>query len=68
MTWKMIPFVSLIAWLLIGIEEIALQIEQPFGFDASDLPLDLMCAELRNEVEQIIARLKEAPEDATPLF
>ncbi|KAI5476644.1 hypothetical protein MNV49_007422 [Pseudohyphozyma bogoriensis] len=57
MGWKMVPFVTLCAFTLIGIEGIASEIEQPFGLDPSDLPLDLMCAELRNEVEHTISRL-----------
>lgn len=86
MSWKMIPFVTLVAFTLMGVEGIASEIEEPFGTDQSDLPLDYMCAELRNEVsthrpgtsdlfedtrliirtmqiEQMIARLKEAPEE-----
>ncbi|KAL8279320.1 hypothetical protein RQP46_008357 [Phenoliferia psychrophenolica] len=57
MGWKMVPFVTLCAFTLIGIEGIASEIEQPFGFDSSDLPLELICAELRNEVEHTISRL-----------
>lgn len=40
--WKMVPFVSLCAFTLIGIEGIASELEQPFGIDNSDLPLDLI--------------------------
>lgn len=54
-----IPFVSLVAFTLMGIEAIASELEQPFGVDASDLPLDLMTAELRNEVEHMLARLPQ---------
>lgn len=50
----MIPFVTLTAFTLIGIESIASETEFPFGIDSSDLPLDLMCAELRNEVSLIL--------------
>lgn len=34
------------------------------SYDASDLPLDYICAELRCEVEQVISRLKETPTDS----
>ncbi|GAA6006297.1 hypothetical protein JCM10207_000593 [Rhodosporidiobolus poonsookiae] len=57
MGFTMIPFVTVVAFTLIGIESIASEIEMPFGSDTSDLPLDLFCAELRNEVEHIISRL-----------
>ena len=40
--WKMVPFVSLCAFTLIGIEGIASELEQPFGMDSGDLPLDLV--------------------------
>lgn len=36
---------------------------QPFGVDDSDLPLDLFCAELRNEVEHTIYRLAVGEEE-----
>lgn len=63
MGWKMVPFVSLCAFTLIGIEGIASELENPYGIDNSDLPLDLLCAELRNEVEHTIARLDTAHDD-----
>lgn len=53
MGWKMCPFVTIFAFVLMGIEGIASEIESPFGYDYSDLPLDFMAAELRNEVNQI---------------
>ena len=44
---------ALIAYVLMGIEEIGSEIEEPFGDDANDLPLDRICegieAQLRAE-------------------
>ncbi|GAA5997976.1 uncharacterized protein JCM10292_002237 [Rhodotorula paludigena] len=60
MGFSMIPFVTVVAFTLVGIEAIASELEQPFGVDDSDLPLDLFCAELRNEVEHTIAVLGTA--------
>ncbi|KWU44618.1 UPF0187-domain-containing protein [Rhodotorula sp. JG-1b] len=57
MGFAMIPFVTLVAFTLCGIEGIATELEMPFGIDDSDLNLDLFCAEIRNEVEHIIMRL-----------
>ena len=37
--WVMIPVVSLTAFLVLCIEQLAVQIENPFGYDANDLPL-----------------------------
>ncbi|GAA5863960.1 hypothetical protein JCM8547_005296 [Rhodosporidiobolus lusitaniae] len=63
MGFTMIPFVTVVAFTFIGIESIASEIEMPFGVDNSDLPLDLFCAELRNEVEHMISRLPPAAEE-----
>ncbi|POY76045.1 hypothetical protein BMF94_0768 [Rhodotorula taiwanensis] len=57
MGFAMIPFVTLVAFTLCGIEGIAVELEMPFGVDDSDLNLDLFCAEIRNEVEHMLARL-----------
>jgi len=62
--WAMIPVVTIVAFTLMGIEGIADQIEQPFGTDASDLPLDTYCYDLKEEIEYMIARLPEGGEGA----
>ncbi|KAG8993735.1 hypothetical protein FRB95_008535 [Tulasnella sp. JGI-2019a] len=59
MHWNMVPLVTLVAFTLMGIEGIADEIEMPFGFDESDLPLERYCAALRSEVEYLIDRLPE---------
>jgi len=43
-----------------GIESLARECEDPFGTDPSDIPLDMLAAELRNEVEHLIARLQSS--------
>ncbi|GAA5923265.1 hypothetical protein JCM1841_005690 [Sporobolomyces salmonicolor] len=63
MGFAMIPFVTVCSFTLMGIEGIASEIEMPFGVDDSDLPLDLFCAELRNEVEHCISRLATGTEE-----
>ncbi|GAA5995701.1 hypothetical protein JCM5350_007125 [Sporobolomyces pararoseus] len=63
MGFMMIPFVSLAAFMLIGVEGISSAMEMPFGGDDSDLPIDLFCAELRNEVEHTIARLPRGSDE-----
>ncbi|GAA5907301.1 hypothetical protein JCM8208_007148 [Rhodotorula glutinis] len=63
MGFAMIPFVTVIAFIFVGIEGIATELEMPFGVDDSDLSLDLFCAELRNEVEHCIARLSTATDE-----
>jgi putative membrane protein len=43
LTWWTSPTVALISFTLFGIEEIGIEIENPFGHDANDLPLDDIC-------------------------
>ncbi|KIS66437.1 uncharacterized protein UMAG_05431 [Mycosarcoma maydis] len=52
--WKMVPFVSVFSMMLIGLEGISSEIEDPFGEDKSDHPLDLWCSKLRWQIELII--------------
>lgn len=49
--WFTIPTVGIISFALLGIEDIGLEIENPFGYDLNDLPLDRFCRELQAEVE-----------------
>ncbi|KAL7416211.1 Bestrophin, RFP-TM, chloride channel-domain-containing protein [Mrakia frigida] len=63
MGWLMVFVVSLVAFTLMGIEGIAAEVENPFGTDQNDLPLDLELAELRVEIEYIFTRLPEGMDD-----
>jgi len=60
--WRTIPVVTVVAFTLMGIEGIANEIEMPFGSDKSDLPLDQICADMKEEIEYIIGRLPEGGE------
>lgn len=51
--WSM-PLVLISTYFLIGIELIAEDVEDPFGYDGDDLPLDNLCATLRNNVSRIM--------------
>lgn len=55
LTWGTPLAVGILAFALLGIEEIGLEIENPFGYDANDLPLDQQAQELRADIEEIIA-------------
>lgn len=46
--------VALISFTLLGIEEIGVEIENPFGYDANDLPLDRMCATMHHNLENLM--------------
>jgi putative membrane protein len=49
------PVVALISFTLFGIEEIGLEIENPFGRDPNDLPLDAICDVMRRNLEDLIS-------------
>lgn len=44
-----------ISFTLLGIEEIGLEIENPFGTDPNDLPLDRICESMQRNIEDLIA-------------
>ena len=54
LTWGTGPVVALISFALFGIEEIGIEIENPFGHDANDLPLDNICATMQRNIEDLI--------------
>ena len=55
--------VGLVAFTVFGIEEIGLEIENPFGRDPNDLPLDGICAGVKEHVEGVL-RMPRLVEDA----
>jgi ion channel-forming bestrophin family protein len=52
--WMTAPIVALISFTLLGIEEIGIQIEDPFGHDANDLPLDNICNTMMRNIEDLV--------------
>lgn len=49
--WWTIPCTLMVAYILFGIEEIGVEIEDPFGDDENDLPLEQFCALIKGNVE-----------------
>jgi ion channel-forming bestrophin family protein len=49
-----VPVVMLISFTLFGIEAIGIEIENPFGLDANDLPLDTICATMNRNIDDLI--------------
>jgi ion channel-forming bestrophin family protein len=47
--------VALISFTLFGIEAIGIEIENPFGYDANDLPLDAICNTMKRNLEDLIS-------------
>ncbi|MGK7946778.1 MAG: bestrophin family protein [Microcystaceae cyanobacterium] len=54
LNWQTAPIVGLISFTIFGIEEIGREIENPFGYDANDLPLDQICQTMKRNVEDLM--------------
>ncbi len=52
--WLSVPAVGVITFALLGIEEIGLEIENPFGNDPNDLPLEKYCNLSQDNIEELI--------------
>jgi putative membrane protein len=55
LTWGTGPIVALISFTLFGIEEIGIEIENPFQHDTNDLPLDSICATMQRNIGDLIS-------------
>lgn len=47
--------VILISFTVFGIEAIGIEIENPFGFDANDLPLDQICQTMQRNIDDLVS-------------
>ncbi len=54
LNWGTIPAAGVISFALLGIEAIGLEIEDPFGYDPNNIPLDLMADKLHADIEELI--------------
>ncbi|QLE39313.1 hypothetical protein FD723_01500 [Nostoc sp. C052] len=45
---------ALVGFTVFGIEAIGLEIENPFGYDANDLPLDVICETMKRNIDDLI--------------
>lgn len=54
--WGTIPVCFLVAFILFGIEEIGVEIEEPFGLDDNDLPLEQICAGIERVLREYTPR------------
>ncbi|BDA50682.1 probable UPF0187 protein sll1024 at N-terminal half [Coccomyxa sp. Obi] len=58
--WYTIPLSILVGYELLGYEEIGVEIENPFGGDFSDLPLETMTAAMLSSAQHFLRRIKES--------
>ena len=54
--WWAVPVVMLVFYILVSVELIAEEIEDPFGVDDNDLPLDGMAQTIRANTDEILGR------------
>lgn len=54
MGWGTGLTVALISFTLFGIEEIGIEIENPFGHDPNDLPLDVICETMQRNLDDLM--------------
>lgn len=60
--WWSIPIVAIVVFTLYGIDGIASQLEDPFGFDRIDIPLDAIIEDVRAETLVILDEWKAVVE------
>lgn len=66
LSWWTAPSVALISFALLGIEEIGIEIENPFGHDPNDLPLEKICDTIVDNVEDLItAKISKSVSNGT---
>ncbi len=53
--WWTAPAIALVSFTLFGIEAIGVEIENPFGTDPNDLPLDAICKTIERNIEDLIS-------------
>ncbi|KAF2398567.1 putative membrane protein [Trichodelitschia bisporula] len=58
--WTTIPATILAAYIILGMALIGTEIENPFGEDVNDLPLESMCEQIANDVDVIMSRKRPA--------
>ncbi|KAK3112710.1 hypothetical protein LTR53_010741, partial [Teratosphaeriaceae sp. CCFEE 6253] len=54
--WVAIPGTILGGYIILGLAAIGRELENPFGQDVNDLPLDAYCQELANDIDAMISR------------
>jgi putative membrane protein len=54
--WVTIPASIFAAYIILGIALIGREIENPFGDDVNDLPLDAFCEQIRKDLDIVMAR------------
>jgi ion channel-forming bestrophin family protein len=54
LTWWTGPILAVVSLLFLAINEVGAEIEEPFGHDPNDLPLDFICNTINRNIEDLI--------------
>jgi putative membrane protein len=54
--WYTVLFVMFYCYVVIGLENLAVEIENPFGTDANDLPMDVYCCQITRDICDTVKR------------
>ncbi|MEL6157723.1 MAG: bestrophin family ion channel [Cyanobacteria bacterium J06554_11] len=57
--WWTVAAIALVSFVLLGVEEIGNEIEDPFGYDFNDLKLDSICATLQQDILSVLSFSEE---------
>ncbi|OJH36976.1 bestrophin family protein [Cystobacter ferrugineus] len=60
--WATVPATFVVAYLFFGIEEIGVEIEDPFGNDDNDLPLERICDTIQKNLTALLPADGSAPQ------
>ncbi|GAB3934811.1 bestrophin family protein [Mucilaginibacter myungsuensis] len=52
--YLVVPLVAFVLYVLASLELIAEEIEDPFGYDANDLPVDRICTNIQKHVREVL--------------
>jgi len=52
--WGTIPATLMISYVMLGVEEIGVEIEDPFGTDENDLPLKSICENIESNLRDLL--------------
>lgn len=63
--WWTVPLTVIIAYFMIGLEVVAENVEEPFGYDEDDLDLEGLCRTIEATVDEVFATVR--PPVAIPL-
>lgn len=68
MGWWAVPIVVLVIFTLYGIDGIASQLEDPFGYDRNDIKTDFIVEDIRCEIAVLVEEWKRVGKTGGDMF